>query len=681
MIKSIYISLILSITVFQLDKAMERSESYQEKNTVVTEISTDIPRVTAIKFSPSGHKFIVIGNSNVAEIWDFESKTKICDLDCEQNHKKIITCAAFHPSKDLVFTGSLDGTIKIWNCATGGLLHTNNSIMQPINRIEIAPEGNILKILVATDNCAYMIILGYGYIGLNPQNSRLKARILWQQGSERSGNRIDYTSFCKRNGVTYIFVASSRKLIIYTINRNLGFQLGSQVTLPFKEMPIAEKFEVEAILADDAVSLIMLKNIETGLKSFEALATLIESGIVDYINKKYLRLDDAKLVECGPDHDDYLICEEQKAFATANYATEDRIIIVTEDKKLSIYDRNSGVWEKALEHQLDDDFKLSIDRMNPNLFIMFPSSNKVLLIEKAGFYKKEQAPGAVSIDRRALRGRPSKRRRDTESNMGLREEVDNPVDQREEPETNEQSDPDNSAHNMNSSARASRKRARVEITEAEESESNEQSDHENINGESNPRNLEGAENSIEQRDEESESSVQSNNVNEPVIVQLIDEVEESVESRFRKSVYKLYAVSELFKIDLNIRNKTLIDVVRDHRDIKIVKFYLELVNDKINGIDHDGKTALHIATENGDLEIVQLLIKEYGADINARDNFGSTPLLISVEKQDIHMTEYLLSAKADIKIEDNNKRSPISLAASYLNANLVELFIAHMQPK
>ena len=71
--------------------------------------------ISAVAVCPEG--LALAGNSDrFAVIWDTATGQLLCRLT---NHTKLITAAAFYPGGTNAFTASLDGTIRIWNTATG----------------------------------------------------------------------------------------------------------------------------------------------------------------------------------------------------------------------------------------------------------------------------------------------------------------------------------------------------------------------------------------------------------------------------------------------------------------------------------------------------------------------------------------------------------------------------------
>ncbi len=82
------------------------------------------------------------------------------------------------------------------------------------------------------------------------------------------------------------------------------------------------------------------------------------------------------------------------------------------------------------------------------------------------------------------------------------------------------------------------------------------------------------------------------------------------------------------------------------------------------GVDKAGRTALHYAALNGDLaETVRLLAS--GLDPRATDDNGFTPLHFATQSNSIPVSEALLAAGVEINAVDRNGNSPLSNAVFY----------------
>jgi ankyrin repeat protein len=82
--------------------------------------------------------------------------------------------------------------------------------------------------------------------------------------------------------------------------------------------------------------------------------------------------------------------------------------------------------------------------------------------------------------------------------------------------------------------------------------------------------------------------------------------------------------------------------------------------------------ALHAAVGGPSREAV-LLILEAGAPINAQQHKGWTALHEVVNKQDVELTRYFLAHGADPKVQNDEGKSPIGLAADKGNAAILKL--------
>lgn len=77
--------------------------------------------------------------------------------------------------------------------------------------------------------------------------------------------------------------------------------------------------------------------------------------------------------------------------------------------------------------------------------------------------------------------------------------------------------------------------------------------------------------------------------------------------------------------------------------------------------DPDGRTSLFQAVIQGDDEIVGLLINK-GADVKARDNTGETPLHFAAREYRLHAAKLLIEAECDVDPQEEHGNTPLSRA-------------------
>jgi len=82
------------------------------------------------------------------------------------------------------------------------------------------------------------------------------------------------------------------------------------------------------------------------------------------------------------------------------------------------------------------------------------------------------------------------------------------------------------------------------------------------------------------------------------------------------------------------------------------------------GMDRMGRTELHYSALNGDLARTASLLS-LGLDPNARDDNGFTPLHFSTQSNCLPVSRALLSAGAEVNAVDHNGNTPLSNAVFY----------------
>src|SRR5690606_21361992 len=89
-----------------------------------------------------------------------------------------------------------------------------------------------------------------------------------------------------------------------------------------------------------------------------------------------------------------------------------------------------------------------------------------------------------------------------------------------------------------------------------------------------------------------------------------------------------------------------------------------------------GLTPLHLATIHQKANMVRALL-DAGANVDARDNWGNTPLgraVMNCDGVDGSCIRLLLAAGADRNLANNHGVSPLSLAGTIANHDLVQFF-------
>jgi len=91
----------------------------------------------AVQFDPAGSRLVTAGTRNA--IWSRDGR-----LETELvGHRQKVWVAAFDPAGRYVATGSLDGTARLWDAASGRLLHVLGH-EQRVTHVGFAPDGGLL---------------------------------------------------------------------------------------------------------------------------------------------------------------------------------------------------------------------------------------------------------------------------------------------------------------------------------------------------------------------------------------------------------------------------------------------------------------------------------------------------------------------------------------------------------
>uniref|UniRef100_A0A1X7UW08 Death domain-containing protein n=2 Tax=Amphimedon queenslandica TaxID=400682 RepID=A0A1X7UW08_AMPQE len=106
-----------------------------------------------------------------------------------------------------------------------------------------------------------------------------------------------------------------------------------------------------------------------------------------------------------------------------------------------------------------------------------------------------------------------------------------------------------------------------------------------------------------------------------------------------------------------------------------VEFLLQLETVNIDHTNEKGKTALMLACEGGHEDIVHNLLSA-GADVNIQDNNGLTALMIASEHNHISIIRMLLQANANPNLKVFDGSNALMIASYHGNYEVVELLIS-----
>jgi WD40 repeat protein len=94
--------------------------------------------VRSVGFSPDGHRIVTGSLDGTAKAWDAASGKELVTF---KGHRAGINSVAFSPDGQRIVTGSLDGTAKAWDAASGEELATFKGHRGVINSVAFAPDG------------------------------------------------------------------------------------------------------------------------------------------------------------------------------------------------------------------------------------------------------------------------------------------------------------------------------------------------------------------------------------------------------------------------------------------------------------------------------------------------------------------------------------------------------------
>jgi WD40 repeat protein len=123
--------------------------------------------LVGLAYAPRGRRALLRTTGPMAKIRDLDTGAEVRLL----GHVAAVTRMAWHPGGDIVATGALDGTARLWDAATGTELAVFTSIGHEVS-VAFSSDG---RLLVAGDNGTTIITTLPGYHGTAQQLQRLIA--------------------------------------------------------------------------------------------------------------------------------------------------------------------------------------------------------------------------------------------------------------------------------------------------------------------------------------------------------------------------------------------------------------------------------------------------------------------------------------------------------------------------
>jgi len=128
----------------------------------------------------------------------------------------------------------------------------------------------------------------------------------------------------------------------------------------------------------------------------------------------------------------------------------------------------------------------------------------------------------------------------------------------------------------------------------------------------------------------------------------------------------------------NILGSTPYAIACARGNLEAVKFFLSQPNIDFNTTTHSGASLFYFACQNGHAGIVELLLTHPDINVNqSRKSDGCTPLLIASYNQHDFVVKLLIThPNIDANIPDNDRRTPLWMAAQEGLISVVKLLLA-----
>jgi hypothetical protein len=122
--------------------------------------------VLSVAFSPDGKTVFTGSDDGTARLWNAETGQP---LGIPMKHEQLVSSVAFSPDGTQVVTGSYDGTARLWDAATGNPVSSPMKHERAVFSVAFSPDGK--TIMAATSYWIHQSIMVDGE--LKPKTSRL----------------------------------------------------------------------------------------------------------------------------------------------------------------------------------------------------------------------------------------------------------------------------------------------------------------------------------------------------------------------------------------------------------------------------------------------------------------------------------------------------------------------------
>jgi WD40 repeat protein/serine/threonine protein kinase len=179
--------------------------------------------VRGVAFSPDGRRLASGSSDGTVKVWDYATGQ---ELPAPKGHPDSVNCVAFSPDGRRLASGSSDGTVKVWDYATGQEPPAPKGHPDSVNCVAFSPDGRCL----ASGSTDQTVKIWDSATGKELHTLRGQAKAVWSVAFSPDGRRL--ASGSRDNAVKVWDAATGQDLLTLKTHSKRVHEAGGVPIVP-----------------------------------------------------------------------------------------------------------------------------------------------------------------------------------------------------------------------------------------------------------------------------------------------------------------------------------------------------------------------------------------------------------------------------------------------------------------